>query len=68
MSPKRYTAEEVEVLRRRFTELTAELNAVFDEIAEKVTALSEEMVEGGEPAGPLAEATAQRHDDRSAGG
>ena len=63
---KRYTADEVEALRRRFAELTTELNAVFDEIAEKVTALSEEMVESDD--GPLAQASPQRHDHRPARG
>jgi len=61
-----YTADEIGALRRRFAELTTELNAVFDEIAEKVTALSEEIE--GDDRGALAEIQAQRLDHRPARG
>ncbi len=68
MSPKRYTADEVNALRRRFAELTAELNEVFDEIAAKVTALNEELDESDEASGALTASQAVGHDDRPARG
>lgn len=68
---RRYTPEEIEALRLKARALMAELTEVFEEIAEKVTILGEEMVRNddtGQLAGALAEIAAKRSDDRSTGG
>lgn len=67
---RHYTPEEIEALRLKARALMAELTEVFEEIAEKVTVLGEEMVRNddtGQLAGALAEIAAKRSDDRSTG-
>ena len=64
---RRYTQEEIDVLRTRARTLMADLADVFDTIAEKVVAINEEM-DGDDAAATFAQVETLGHEHRAATG